>query len=358
MLIQRHTSTTRDPALRGREIGERFTGQIADSLDGYWRLFDAKGIARDHARDTANRILDDVAAWSPSLAAELAGLASGAGLDAWEAALMSGRTEIAALAKPSGHGECSTAVHLPTDGSAPRTLQTWDWYMHLAAESLAWSYVTDAGRAVHGFTEFGILGKVGINDAGLGSHINMLNHVSDGSAPGIPLHLIARRIHDEATTVEEAVGIVRSARIAASTVITVVSYDGEHPRAVFVEASPAGVAVIEGAPGQTLRHTNHFLDPGLARGERNPDMGETLGRLEALDDRAAAISIADPLERAAHLVDGLPDGGPVCVFEYDEAIPEFSWETKSTLSLDFDAGLLRYCAGTPADLRERGWEMI
>jgi isopenicillin-N N-acyltransferase like protein len=359
MTIQRHQSTTRDPAVRGAEIGERFRPQIADSLDGYWRLFDAKGIDRGQARDAAHRILDAVAAWSPSLGTELRGLASGAGLEPWEAALMSGRTEISALAEPSGHGECSTAVHLPADGSAPRTLQTWDWYMHLAKEALAWSYVTDAGRTVHGFTELGILGKVGLNDRGLGSHINMLNHTSDsGAGDCIPLHLIARRIHDEAATIEEAVEIVRGARIGASTVLTVVSYDGERPRAAFVETSPVGVAVIEGTPGETLRHTNHFLDPELARGESSPEMDNTMSRLAQLDSRADAVAIADPRERAVQWVDGLPDGGPVCVSEFDELIPELSWETKATLSLDFDERMLRYSAGTPLDLRERGWEMI
>ena len=46
------------------------------------------------------------------------------------------------------------------------------------------------------------------------------------------------------------------------------------------------------------------------------------------------------------------------VFETDEAIPDLSWETKATLSLDLDEMRLRYCAGTPADVRARGWEMI
>lgn len=358
MIVQRHESTTRDPAVRGTEVGERFRTQIADSLDGYWRLFDAKGIDRTAARDAAHRILDAVGDWSPSLGTELTGLAAGAGLEPWEAALMSGRTEISALAEPSGHGECSTAVHIPADGTAPRTLQTWDWYMHLAKEALAWSYVTDAGRTVHGFTELGILGKVGINDRGLGSHINMLNHVSDsGAGACIPIHLIARRIHDEASTIEEAVEIVRGAPLGASTVLTVVSYDGERPRAAFVETSPVGVAVIEGEPGETLRHTNHFLDPELARGESSPEMGNTLSRLDALDANLDAMRIVDPRERAIQLVAGLPGGGPVCVSEFED-VPEFSWETKATLSLDFDAGMLRYSPGTPLDLQERGWDMI
>ncbi len=358
MIINRHVSTTRDPAVRGTEIGERFRGQIAESLDGYWRLFFAKDIAHADARDAARRILDAVADWSPSLAAEMSGLAAGAGLEPWEAALMSGRTEIIALAEASGHGECSTGVHLPTDGSAPRTLQTWDWYMHLATESLAWSYVTDAGRQVHGFTELGILGKVGINDAGVGSHMNMLNHKSDGSVLGIPLHLIARRIHDEASTLEEAVEIVRSARVGASTTLTVAAYDGERPRAAFIEATPIGVAVIEGSPGDTMRHTNHFLDPELSAGERYPDMSDTHGRFDALGQNAHAFAEVDPVERAAKLVEGLPDGGPVCILYYDEEIPEHSCETKATLALDFDARRLLYRAGNPHEVRKRGWETI
>lgn len=357
-VIQRYESATRDPGTRGAEIGARFGRQVAESLDGYWRLFDVKGVAREVARDAASRILDDVAAWSPSLAAEMTGLAAGAGLEPWEIAMLNGRTEILALAAPSGPGECSTGVHLPADGSAPRTLQVWDWYTHLATESLAWTYLTDAGRRVHEFTEFGILGKIGLNDAGVGSHMNLLNHASDGTVSGIPLHLVARRIHDEATTLDEAVEIVRAVPLGASTALTVVAYDGERPRAAFLECTPVGVAVLEGAPGETIRRTNHFLDQELARGERNSDMSDTRGRLAALDARAHAFAAIDPVERAALLAEDLPGGGTVCVLYRDDETPELSCETKAVLSLDLESSSLRYGAGTPAAVAERGWEVI
>jgi isopenicillin-N N-acyltransferase-like protein len=358
MLIQRHESTTRDPAVRGREIGERFASQVADTLEGYWRLFRAKGVDPTRAEDTAKRALDDIAAWSPSLAAELAGLATGAGLDGWQVALLNARTEIVALAPPSGHGECSTGVHVPVDGTAPRTIQTWDWYLHLATEALVWSYITDAGLGVHGFTEFGILGKIGVNDAGVGTHLNILNHASDGGGSGIPIHLVARRIHDEATSLDEAIEIIRSASLSSSSTISIAAWDGARADAAIVELSPAGVAVLPVAPGRTLLHTNHFLDPELARGEANPHMSDTLGRFAALESRAGAIAETDPAVRADALVAGLPDGGPVCVYEVDETIPDLGWETKATLSLDVAGHRLRYASGSPAVARERGWEEI
>lgn len=358
MHIQRHESTTRDPQTRGREIGTLFARQIGDTLEGYWRLFAAKGIEVARAEDTARRALDDVAAWSPSLGAELAGLAIGAGLDPWEAALLNARTEIVALAPPSGHGECSTGVHVPADGGAPRTLQTWDWYLHLATEGLVWSYVTDSGRGVHGFTEFGILGKIGVNDAGLGTHLNILNHASDGRGAGIPIHLIARRIHDEATSLDEAVDIIRRTPLSSSSTISIASWDGTRGRAAIVELSPAGVAVLPVDAGRTLVHTNHFLDPELAAGEANPHMSDTLDRFAALQSRVGAIAEADPEVRADALVAGLPDGGPICVYEVDQLVPDLGWETKATFSLDLESHRLRYAVGSPAVARERGWEEI
>lgn len=358
MRIQRHQSTTRDPEVRGREIGARFAPQVADTLEGYWRLFRAKGIDADRAETTAKRTLDDVAAWSPSLGAELAGLAAGAGLETWEVALLNARTEIVALAPPSGHGECSTGVHVPADGGAPRTIQTWDWYLHLATEALVWSYLTDAGRGVHGFTEFGILGKIGVNDSGLGTHLNILNHASDGRGPGIPIHLIARRIHDEATSLDDAIELIRATRLSSSSTISIAAWDAERAVAAIVELSPAGVAVLPVEPGRTLLHTNHFLDPELALGEANPTMTDTLGRFAALESRVGAIAESDPVVRADALVAGLPDGGPVCVYEVDENIPDLGWETKATFSLDLENHRLRYAAGSPAVARERGWEEI
>lgn len=358
MLIQRHQSTTRDPAARGREVGERFAPQVADTLEGYWRLFRAKGIDAGRAEATAKRALDDVAAWSPSLGAELGGLAAGAGLEAWEVALLNARTEIVALAPPSGHGECSTGMHVPADGGAPRTLQTWDWYIHLAAEALVWSYVTDAGRTVHGFTELGILGKIGVNESGVGTHLNILNHVSDGRGPGIPIHLIARRIHDEATSLDEAVDLIRRTPLSSSSTISVAAWDGENAAAAIVELSPAGVAVLPVERGRSLLHTNHFLDPELAAGEANPHMTDTLDRFAALESRVGALVEPDPAARADALVEGLPDGGPICVFEADESIPDLGWETKATFSLDLERHVLRYASGSPAVARARGWNEI
>ena len=123
------------------------------------------------------------------------------------------------------------------------------------------------GRTVHLFTEFGIVGKIGVNDAGLGLHFNILHHRDDGRGAGVPVHVVARRILDEAATVEEATAIARSATVSASTVLTVVAWDDERASARCLELSPAGVGVLEPDADGVLAHTNHFLDPRLARGE-------------------------------------------------------------------------------------------
>ena len=110
--------------------------------------------------------------------------------------------------------------------------------------------------------------------------------MTDGGAPGVPVHVVARRILDEAATVAEATAIARSATVSASTVLTIAAWDGERASARCLELSPAGVGVLEPDAAGVLAHTNHFLDPVLARGERPTDVDATTrGRLESLGRR-------------------------------------------------------------------------
>ncbi|MFD0903400.1 hypothetical protein [Actinomadura sediminis] len=53
------------------------------------------------------------------------------------------------------------------------------------------------------------------------------------------MHLLARRVLDEADTIDAALEIVRGARVSASTVLTVVTYDGTRADARALEIGRA-----------------------------------------------------------------------------------------------------------------------
>jgi isopenicillin-N N-acyltransferase-like protein len=349
--IPTHTSTRIDPHARGREFGARWPAEIAATFHGYAELFDAHGATAARVRAHAEEALRSTEEWAPALAAEMAGIAAGADLPEWQVGAVNARTEILAALGAVGEGECSTAVVLPGGGAPPRTVQTWDWHPHLREVPVLWAYEPRAGRTVRTFTEFGVLAKIGVNSAGLGVHFNLLRHASDSAEIGVPVHLVARRILDEATTVEEAVDLARSARASASTAVTVVTADA----AATLELCPAGVAVVPA--DEVLLHTNHFLDPALAAGERLAvERPLTHDRLAHLHDHVDGLAAPDVTARVGPLLSHGPDRAPVCAHPDPAAALHERWETVATISLDLEATALLVHEGGPCRVTAATWQ--
>jgi len=345
MRLHEFVTTITDPRTRGRAIGRHFAAQLHDTSSRYLAHFEALGLASRTVRDVTEHSHDALRTWCPALAEESDGIAEGAGLEPWQVAAVGARTEVLAAAPPVP--ECTTAVHLPPAGGAPETIQTWDWHDRLAPEGLLLSYVTGTGRAVKLFTEFGAAAKIGVNDAGLGLHFNILHHRCDESTGGVPVHAVARRVLEEASTVAEAHELVASASISASTVLTVVDYHDGRAHAAALEMSPAGVAAVLPEPDGWLIHTNHFLNPALAAGDASVAQTLSVERYEHARSVRAAMAGLSPTERAAAFCG--PDGADaiVCI-RVDETVPTHEqWQTLLTISLDVPGFALEHLAATP-----------
>ncbi|MCG5218381.1 C45 family peptidase [Streptosporangium sp. KLBMP 9127] len=347
------TSTEIGPNARGREFGARWRTAVAANLTGYLALFEAGGAGEARLRTWGEQSLDRTAGWAPALAEEITGIAAGAGLDPWQVSVLNARTEILAALRTGGEGECSTSVVLPGGGRLPRTIQTWDWHDHLSEAPVLWGFEPRPGHTVRTFTEYGVLGKIGVNGAGLGAHFNILRHASDHADMGVPVHMVARRILDEAATVEEATEIARSARVSASTVISVVTSGA----AAAIEVCPAGVAVVPAGPDGVLLHSNHFLDPVLAPGERlGTERAGTYARLDHLRTHTGELADADPTRRARAMLSHAPQAAPVCAHA-DPALPmQERWTTLATVALDVAAGRMLVHRGGPCQVEAATWQ--
>lgn len=339
------------PTERGLALGAKWRPAVERTYLSYVELFAAHGVDAARVRAFGERALGETRAWAPEIAEEIDGIAAGAHLEPWQLGALNGRTEILAAAAATGEGECSTSVVLDED-APPRTVQTWDWHDTLRHVMLLRAIETRPGFGVCTFTEFGIAGKVGVNSAGLGVHFNVLRHESDHADIGVPVHVVARRILDEASTVDEAVRLARSARLSASTVITVVTRD----QASCLELSPAGVAELSGA---TLLHTNHFLGPELAPGERTvPEESTTRERLAALAAMAEALRSPERDVRAAALRSHREDGAPLCAHA-DPSLPAHArWESLATISLDVAACRIDVHEGGPCRVTPDTWQSL
>jgi isopenicillin-N N-acyltransferase-like protein len=347
MTVTIATSSAHDERTRGRELGRGLSCEISATWEAYARLFRVHGIGDETVRSVALRAMDAVEDWAPRQAEEVLAIAEGAGLADWQGAALNSRSEILTHSRLEYPGECSTVVYLPAN-LPPQTVQTWDWQHELAGVKLIWRYETSSGRRVKTFTEFGVLGKIGVNSAGLGLHFNLLQHRSDGAEGGVPVHMVARRLLDQASTVDDAREIVRSATVTASVALTVVTDAAGGSDARTFELSPAGVAELSPSPEGFLLHTNHFVDPVLAEGERLGTVDDdTYLRLAELQKRQQSFADRSFTERVGELVHHREDGAAICCHPEPDAIDGDRWSTHLVVGLDVKQFGLDFHDGSP-----------
>ncbi|WP_051323784.1 C45 family autoproteolytic acyltransferase/hydolase [Candidatus Solirubrobacter pratensis] len=304
MTLDVHVSHESTPRARGEGLGRAQAEHVRRTIEVYRRLCDLSAGGRVRASDDEHE--------------EIAGIAAGAGVDCRELLAVNARTELIASAD-----ECSVV------GAGGLLAQNWDWHPDLQDSTLVW-VVHERGRWFATVTEAGMLAKIGLNDAGLGVCLNLLISSEDGGLDGVPIHLLLRRVL-ACRSVDEAVALLTSARVSASSAVTVAT-PGD---VATVELSPGGPNVLRGSTGA---HTNHFLEP--------PPAGRDVGLEESSSTEARLDAIRRlPLLDALRSHEGHPNG--VCR-HVDESEP---WaERTATLAsviMDLAARRLHVAAGQP-----------
>jgi isopenicillin-N N-acyltransferase-like protein len=340
------TSTTQDPSGRGRELGLEFGDQFARTAELYLQHFEDLLIPAGTVRRIAEASHTALADWAPGLAAEMEATAEAARIETWKLGAVSARTEILAAVAPRAEGECSTAV-FTGEGRTPETMQTWDWHEFLVPDGLLFDFVSDAGRNVKMFTEFGTAAKIGVNEAGLGLHFNILAHGTDSDRGGVPVHAIARRILDEAASLEEAGKIAASAACSASTSLTVFKLHDGGSRAASFELSPSGMGTVFPDEDGWLFHTNHFLDPELHKADTMPADSTTAERYQHLVAVRGTLAGLAPADRTRAACGGEGEKAAICMTP-DTGKPLIDqWGTLLTIGVDVKDFALDYYAGRP-----------
>jgi isopenicillin-N N-acyltransferase-like protein len=356
-MVRTYTSPPASPADRGEQFGRDHAERVTATLDRYRGLFTELAGEPVDLHAVGEEALRAIGDFSPDAAAEICALAGGAGLRTWEVAALNARTEIIARLGATVPAECSTVVWLPPDGCDPVTLQTWDWHDVFADAWLAWTIEHPDGHIVHTVTEYGILGKVGVSTRGVGVHMNILTHSTDGGAIGVPVHVLARGVLDRAAHAGAAVAMLGASRTSASTVLTVTGAGDGGTTAVCAELAPEGPRFVLPSERGLLLHTNHFLDPNLAGGDRAPVWGpDSYLRLDvlrrALHDRVPH----DREQLRAILADHSGGAGSICCHPDADAPLGERWATLATVSLDVAGGELWVRAGAPCD-EAAGWHV-
>ncbi len=345
--VRTFTSSVLPPADRGRELGERHRGDVERTVAAYRRLFAARATRPFDVDLWADRAWATITELAPEAAVEIAGIAEGARVPAREVAMLNARTELLAVADPTGVvDECSTVVALPENGR-PVAVQTWDWYAAMSDDWFVWTIPHPDGHVVQTVTEYGVLGKIGVSSHGVGVMFNMLRHADDALAEekglGFPVHLLSRRILDTARDTDEALATARDVGTSASTSLTVVDESG---RAASVELFPGGPGVVRPEGGVLVR-TNHFVSEEGAAGclAASIGPGSAVRRTTLLDAFAGGVPRdADEVVGAMH--DHREVGG-VCAHPDTSTDPVLWHATLATVALDVVDRTLHVTAGGP-----------
>jgi isopenicillin-N N-acyltransferase-like protein len=243
---------------------------------------------------------EEIAAAAPELAEEVRGLAAGAGIAGEEALLLQVRREVMGYQRVPAQGDCTTYAR---SGGQPVLAQTVDLNGDLDDQLC----VLDVGRRGSGRRALvlsfgGLLGYLGLNSDGLAVGLNLV--LGGEWRPGLPPYLAIRHLLDTAASVDEALAVLGSLRLASSRSLTLC----DATAAASVEVLGDEVRVVE--TGETA-HTNHFLHPDLAPRDELNVFARNFSRLRLERCRAALAALPPDANAEDHLA--LLSAPPICV---------------------------------------------
>ena len=312
-----------------REIGLAHGSLCASRIARCWalyaRVFGAVGIAEEEMPTIAARFATAIGAYAPPLLEEIEAVAEGAGLPAWQVVLLNSRSEVINLKKgqqqqqqqqqhaaDAAHNECTT-LHITTAGAGGGVLgENWDWTGELEplCVVLRIAPATAAAGAAPPppmlfMTEPGIVGKIGLNAAGVGVCLNMLQ-CGGRRVGGVPLHVLLRAALECRTAAEARAALARAERGTSSSITVADSSTGTAQvlelAGEVMGCSNDGARVAEG----WLARTNHYL--GLGLGPPPPDEVPTAANASSFARMARVRELV--AERAAAAASAGEPGAP------------------------------------------------
>jgi isopenicillin-N N-acyltransferase-like protein len=183
----------------------------------------------------------------PDLYLEIQGVAAGAGISVDEAVLLQIRREIIGVNAYALTGDCSSVGIL--NGESSILAQTIDLNGGMTDLGYVFNIHQEGKPQIIQYSFAGLLGYMGMNDAGLAISINLV--VCTGWQTGISPYLLVRKLL-QYDSIEKCLEILETLTVASSRSFLIM----DKKRLINVEITPTGFRVIE---GEYLSHTNHFL---------------------------------------------------------------------------------------------------
>jgi isopenicillin-N N-acyltransferase like protein len=331
------------PLERGRMIGRGLAAPIARSLEFYWRYLVRRGVGPALLPDLLGPYLAAAERKLPELVELLSGMAEGAGVSFWELFYVNAFEELdlqlaggpVAGAVPE---RCSTVTVTAPGVTLLGHNEQW-LAGDLGNAAVVVEVPDDGGPAVVSPTVACCLPAVGVNAYGAAQGIQSLAASDD--RVGVPRVLVSRH----ALAASSPADALRRATLPgrAGGYGHSLAFPGGH--ALIVETTATRFAVA-GTPGP---HTNHYLDPELAR-LAPPPGGGSAARLARLRELLAERVPATPAALGELLADHA--GHPQAICEHDRPPADGGPADEAdavvfSMVCDLEAGRLWVAPGPP-----------
>ncbi|EKG16065.1 Peptidase C45 acyl-coenzyme A:6-aminopenicillanic acid acyl-transferase [Macrophomina phaseolina MS6] len=250
-MLQVHCSGT--PYAIGHAHGTAARPQIEGSIAFYTGLFkETAKLDWPRVRTTALEFEPVIRRKWPAYLEEMRGIAEGAGVELADVLALNVRTEIAFGLFSDG---CTMlAWHSTQPSGSAFIAQNWDWMPQQRANLIALSIEQQGFPSIKMITEGGIIGKIGLNSAGVGCTLNAIRAL--GMDPTrMPCHLALRAVL-ESPTRDAAVATLDKHGVASSCTISVADAAAG---SVCLEWSAVDVQKLFPDEAGRIYHSNHYL---------------------------------------------------------------------------------------------------
>jgi isopenicillin-N N-acyltransferase-like protein len=347
---------TGTPAECGAAYGTAASALVRQNVELYARRFrDQAGMDQAAVRAAGAAFRTSTQTLFPRVAAQLDGLAEGAGVAPGDLYAINARTELIYGTPPEGpEGACTVVGVLGTHTASGHVLlaQNWDWHPDQREAMVLLTTTDETGHRVLALAEAGMMAKTGLNSAGVGLCVNMLgtdrDGVTAGQTVGVPYHVILRAALEEDNLARALRATVPIPRNAAMNVM-LGQAGPEGGEVIDLELVPGDAGWLHPVDG-VLTHANH-LETVLPLRDTIKDVGgSTLfrgARARRLLSEAAAVRKVSEDDLMALLRDHQSAPSAICrhVDERDAYLDRS--ETVFAVILDLDERRFGLAEGPP-----------
>lgn len=288
----------------------------------------------------------------PAILEEMRGIAEGAGLGLVleDILALNVRSEIAL----TNYADGCTSLAQTGAGGETYLAQNWDWLEQLRDGMVVLHIVPPVGDGYEAkfLSEAGIVGKIGMNAAGVGLCLNALRSGALNTSC-LPIHCMSRRILQHTASADEALKLIEQLGVASTGNYVIADKTGNF---FDIEFSPHGNVIMKAAKGATygyVAHTNHLCGPDRPVKLKDHPSANSFSRLErikVLTDADVQNNVAPSFESIRKRLsdeEGLPYS--ICRDRPLGAVGMERMTTLSTIIMEMKSLTCRLTIGRPCD---------